>query len=228
MRLYKFNEVVGNTATVTVIQQSLRNGSFPHIALFSGVSGTGKSTCAEICGLYLTCLSPVDDEPCGKCPQCLANQKALQTTGRSTNLIKINAGKLDTKGDIRDLIKEIFVLTVSDKNCVYVIEEAHSLTHAQQTALLEEIDKVASNVYIIFCTTKVTSLLDELRNRAISFNFNRLKASEMRLVLENVCRKRGLALTDSVVKDTIVNHARGVPRSLVEILDFILLQSFLV
>ena len=125
-------------ASVAVIQQSLINGTFPHISLFSGISGTGKSTCAEIAGLYLTCDSPVDGEPCCTCLTCKNNIKALQTTGRSNRLVKFNAGTLSSRSDIQELIREIFVLQSSTDNLVYVIEEVHTLTDVQQTALLEE------------------------------------------------------------------------------------------
>ena len=51
MRIYNFDEVIGNVATITVMRQSLSTGIFPAISVFSGAYGTGKSTCAEIVSL---------------------------------------------------------------------------------------------------------------------------------------------------------------------------------
>ena len=221
MRFYNFKSVVGNMASVAVIQQSLINGTFPHISLFSGISGTGKSTCAEIAGLYLTCDSPVDGEPCCTCPTCKNNIKALQTTGRSNRLVKFNAGTLSSRSDIQELIREIFVLQSSTDNLVYVIEEVHTLTDVQQTALLEEIDKVPPNVFVIFCTTKPGRLLTELRNRALTFNFNRLSKQEMRVLLEQLCRIKGVVINQGKIKSMLLSYAKGIPRTLVELFEFI-------
>ena len=58
MRIYNFDRVIGNTGTVNVIKTSLRDGVFNNFTIFSGLPGTGKSTCAEISALALTCEHP--------------------------------------------------------------------------------------------------------------------------------------------------------------------------
>lgn len=226
MRLYNFNDVIGNVSSVSIIQQSLKNGTFPHIAIFSGMHGTGKSTCAEIASLYLTCDHPQDGNPCLGCPQCLNSIKALQNTGVSNRISKINVGRINKKADMEDLIKNIFDLKISDQNVVYIIEEAHALNDEQQTALLEEIDRLSENVYIIFCTTRPTRILQELRSRAINFSFNRLNNSEASVLFELYCRKINVTVTDNEIKDMILRYAKGIPRNIVNLIDFICSNEF--
>ena len=213
MRLYDYDDVVGNTATLAIMRQSLHNGMFPHISVYGGVYGTGKSTCAEITAMALTCENEKSDNPCGVCPTCKANIQAFQTTGESSWVHKVNVGQKNSKADVDDMIRDIFVLQSGNRNSVYIIEEAHSLNDAQQTALLEELDKIASNVYVIFCTTKPTRLLKELRSRAIMFNFNRLNNAESTLLLNKCCEKSKVSL-DGSVKNLIIGYSKGVPRQI--------------
>lgn len=221
MRLYRFKDVIGNKASVKMLSKSLERNALPNFIILSGVPGTGKSTCAEITGLRLTCRNPKGPEPCLECDSCKSNIRALQSTGESNNLVKKNLGLTNSKKDIEQIINEIFILKGSVGNSVYILEEAHSLGKNEQTALLEEIDRVDANTYIIICTTKPFSLLPELRSRAISFSFNSLNSEDLNILFDRTCLKLGLGIPKSDIKQTIINYSKGVPRDLVNLLDFI-------
>lgn len=220
MRLYSFNKVIGNHNVVAMIRQSIQNNNFPQISIFSGVYGTGKSTCAEITGLALTCDNSTDGEPCLGCPKCLNTIESLQKTGSNERVIKINVGQKNTKADIDTMIRDIFILKGSDNTVVYIIEEAHALSEAQQTALLEELDKIPNGVYVIFCTTKLTKLLPELRSRAINFAFTRITDSEADTLLDQLGTSNKFPLSKET-KKIVINHGRGIPRQLTNLFEFI-------
>lgn len=220
MRLYNFNDVVGNNNVVAVIRQSVINNTFPQIAIFSGVYGTGKSTCAEITALALTCSGQIQGNPCLTCVNCRNTLQALQTTAANERVIKINVGQKNTKADVDTMIREIFILKSSEEKVVYIIEEAHSLSSMQQTALLEELDKIPKGVHVIFCTTKVTKIIPELRNRAIEFDFKRITDNEAMTLLNNLSLKKSFQL-DNEAKKIIIGHSKGIPRQLTNMFDFI-------
>lgn len=220
MRIYSFNDVIGNFSTVSVIKSSVRNGSFPKFTIMAGDSGTGKSTCAEIVSLALNCENPIDGSPCLRCSSCKINLAALQGKGNSTRVKKINMADSEIKKDIANIVTQIFKLEVSSGKSVFILEEVHSLNESSQTALLEEIDKLNDNVYVILCTTRPKKLLEELRNRSITFRFSKLKSSESKILLENLLNKIHIQLPNNV-KDEILKHARGVPRIIVGLTDFI-------
>lgn len=221
MRIYNFDKVIGNVSTVRLIKNSLKNQAYPKFSILYGIPGTGKSTCAEIAGLSLTCMNPVEGQPCLKCKSCIQNLQALKTTGQSNNLIKKNLGILNSRKDVLEMIKEIFVLEASVGNNVYILEEAHSLSQQDQTALLEEIDRLSENTYIILCTTKQTKLLPELRSRAINFTFNRLNQQESKLLFDMTCQQLDIKKTKSSVASMVIRYAKGVPRDLVNLVEFI-------
>ncbi|GAA0101686.1 DNA polymerase III subunit gamma/tau [Paraclostridium bifermentans] len=220
-RIYSFSKVIGNVSTVRLLRRGLATRSLKNFIILNGIPGTGKSTCGEIAGLYLTCDNPSDDgEPCGVCKSCASNIRALQTTGVSTNLIKVNLGRRNSKRDIEELIKEIFVLQSPIGNNVYLLEEAHVLNDECQTALLEEIDRLDDNVYVIICTTKAYRLLPELRSRALQYNFTRLNPKESKMLFDMTCERLGLT-SNKEVESLIVRKSRGVARDLVTLTDFI-------
>lgn len=221
LRVYDFNNVVGNTSTTGLMKRSLVRKKFPKVAIMGGQAGTGKSTCADIAGMVLTCVEPIDGNPCLKCRNCLDNLQALKTTGRSRNVIKLNLGKLNTKKDIQDMIKEIFVLEAPIGNNVYQLGEMHCVSAADQASLLEEIDKLDDNTYIIITTTKTTSIIPELRSRSISFNFSRLNKTECKLLFDRTCKKLGISKVPQQLENIIINYSRGIPRDMVNIIDFV-------
>lgn len=219
-RVYRFEDVIGNFSTVSIIKSAVKNGSFPNFAIMSGDSGTGKSTSAEIVSLALNCENPVDANPCLHCSSCRVNLASLQDKGKSTRVKKVNLADAEIKKDMSNIINQIFKLDVGSGRAVFILEEAHSLQANQQTALLEEIDKLSENVYVILCTTRPKSLLEELRNRAITFRFAKLKSSESKILLEKVLRRSHIDIPSNV-KDEILKYSKGVPRRIVKLVDFI-------
>ncbi|WP_304427920.1 AAA family ATPase [uncultured Clostridium sp.] len=221
MRLYRFKDVIGNKSSINMLQKSLERNALPNFIIMAGSPGTGKSTCAEIAGLRLTCINPQGSEPCLQCESCLTNLRALQSTGISNNLVKKNLGRENTKKDIEAIINEIFILKGSVGNSVYILEEAHILGKNEQTALLEEIDRLDQNTYMIMCTTKPFNLLPELRSRAITFNFNSLNSEELNILFDRTCAKLSIEIPRQDVKQIIMNYSKFVPRNLVNLLSFI-------
>ena len=220
MRVYQFKDLFGNFGSLSMLKSSIKNGTVPNFTLMAGESGTGKSSTAEILALALTCENRVDEEPCLKCDSCRKNVLALQGKANSSQVKKINLGLNNNKEDVDKLISEVFRLERSEGNTVFILEEVHSLDDLRQTSLLEEIDKLDKNVYVILCTTKSRKLLEELKNRAITFNFSNLKSSDSKLLLEKILINEHVRLDDNV-KDLILKKSRGTPRVIVNLVNFI-------
>ena len=62
--------IIGNEASLSVLQRALTTERLPHAWLFSGPEGVGKLTAARDFAAALNCTS--DEKPCGECHACRA------------------------------------------------------------------------------------------------------------------------------------------------------------
>ncbi len=69
-RPQRFEDVVAQHGTVTALRNQVAAGRVGHAYLFTGVRGTGKTTCAKIFAKAVNCLNPHDGDPCCQCSIC--------------------------------------------------------------------------------------------------------------------------------------------------------------
>jgi DNA polymerase III gamma/tau subunit len=220
VRIYTFDQLIGNQHCISILKTCITQGTLPHFTIFHGIGGTGKSTCAEITALAMTCQHAMNGSPCLECTSCKSNLDAIKSGTKSSTVAKINLGRENTKTDVDRMIKEIFTLQSSERNCVYILEEAHALSTALQTSLLEEIDRLDSKTYIILCTTKLNDLIPELRSRAVLFQFKRLTDKESRLLLDKYLQDNRISMEEEA-KLAILNYTKGIPREIVTSTEFL-------
>lgn len=218
---FTFGGLVGNTGSLTMLQNAIIAGTLPNFIILSGIKGTGKTSSAQIAALALTCEHPIKANPCCECSTCKANIAALTANTESARVKKINLAQIADKADIQELIKKIFVFSSKDDNTVFILDEAHALRSDAQTCLLTEIDGIPSNVYVIMTTTKVTGLIPDLRSRAVQVPFNRVSDRDMKVLLDAVIRSNNLKNIDTSVARVLIRKAKGVPREMLQLATFI-------
>lgn len=214
MRVFNFKGIVGNNTILNILSKSLISGNFPKFSIFQGESGIGKSSCAEISAMRLTCENPNGAEPCCQCPSCRNAMESIVNQTVGARVRKYNLAQLANKSDLLQLINKIFRLDYGDRNMVFILEEPQALMENFQTALLEELERIPNNVYVMFCTTKPSKLLPDIRNRAIKFRFSRLNSKSSRLLIDNIFEKYRVNVDDSL-KNKILGYCKGVPREIV-------------
>ena len=70
-----FKDIVGQSELKKALIQSVKEGRVPHARIISGLPGTGKIALALAYARYLNCLSPGEEDACGKCPSCVKYDK---------------------------------------------------------------------------------------------------------------------------------------------------------
>ena len=218
--LISFKNVIGNNRIKGLLTRQLENQTFTQFNIFEGTFGTGKSTTAKLVAMRLTCENPNGADPCCECESCKNNLKAFKTTGSSRNVKIVNFGTFLNKEDVTNLIKDVFVLKSGSEPQVYIFEEVHVLKDLKgaQTAFLEEIDRMPSNVFIIMCTTKLYDVIPELVSRALRYRFSKLTYDESRILVGSIAGDKLPVKTTNL----IIRHSRGVPRNLINNTRFVL------
>lgn len=223
--IYKFNDIIGNTSCVQLIKRSLDTGSFPQISIMCGTMGTGKSSTAKAVALALTC-DTIRDHKFNACCSCISCKNAIASfsaTGKSSYIKIFNAGQMTDIKEVKDMIDQIFLHDNGLHNNVYIIEEAHALSNIKnaQVILLDELDRMPSNSYLILTTTNINKIEKTIRSRAIAFTFHRLNAAESRVFIDKLSDEKHYHFSDKEIIDIIARNSQGIPRNIERALDFI-------
>ena len=135
-RPQRFEDVVGQRAIVTALKNQITAGRVGHAYLFTGVRGTGKTTCAKIFAKAVNCLHPVNGDPCGECEIC----KGIDN-GSLLDVVEMDAASNNGVDDIRDLRDETAYTPSACQYKVYIIDEVHMLSTAAFNALLKTLEE---------------------------------------------------------------------------------------
>ena len=69
-RPQRFEDVVAQRGIVTALRNQVAADRVGHAYLFTGVRGTGKTTCAKIFAKAVNCPHSVQGDPCCECEIC--------------------------------------------------------------------------------------------------------------------------------------------------------------
>ena len=182
-RPQKFSEMVGQSAAVNVLRESLKEGRLGHAYLFSGPRGCGKTSAARLVAKGLNCLDPAcDGEPCGECEACRATAQ-----GEHLDVIEIDGASNRGINEIRDLKSHVNLKPLSAPYKIYIIDEVHMLTEAAFNALLKTLEEPPANVVFLLATTEPHKVPVTIRSRCQHIPFHRISMSDMVNRVAHIC-----------------------------------------
>ena len=173
-----FTRVVGQEHIVEILKNQIRTGNLGHAYLFSGIRGTGKTSCAKIFARAVNCLNPIDGNPCNECENCkmILEDKALE-------VVEMDAASNRRIDDIRELKEKVIYPPQIVKYKVYIIDEAHMITNEGFNALLKILEEPPKHLIFILATTEIDKLPDTIISRCQRFEFKRIGNSD---IVENI------------------------------------------
>ena len=208
-----FDEVKGQDAIVTTLRNQVRTGRTGHAYLFCGTRGTGKTTLAKIFAKAINCESPVDGNPCGKCPSCQAI-----AAGQSMNVIEIDAASNNGVDNIREIREEVTYRPTQGRYKVYIIDEVHMLSPSAFNALLKTLEEPPEYVVFILATTETRTILPTITSRCQRYNFKRMTDEVMISRLKELMEREGAEGEDAALA-YIARKADGSMRDAISLLD---------
>jgi DNA polymerase III gamma/tau subunit len=184
-RPQNFKEVLGQDDAVRMLNEMGRKGSIPHTLLFTGDSGTGKTTLARILKAKLRCGDA------DFCEMNAADDKGIDMARE----LKQRSGLAPIQGPCR----------------IWLIDECANMTPQAQECLLKLLEDTPKHVYYFLCTTDPQKLKKTIITRSTEIRTKPLKPAVLKqLVLDVVAKEEKQIEPD--VADKIADIAEGSAR----------------
>lgn len=189
-----FDSVVGQTAIVKTLKNSIINHNFTHAYMFFGPRGTGKTTISKIFARNINCLEPKDGIACGKCDHC-----KVSFSKDCIDIIEIDAASNNGVDEIRELKNKISLVPSQLKYKVYIIDEVHMLSIGAFNALLKTLEEPPEHAIFILATTDPQKVPQTIISRCQCFSFKKISVDIIKEKLEYVCKEEKIKVDDEVL-----------------------------
>ena len=190
-----FDDVKGQDAIVTTLQNQIEADRIGHAYLFCGTRGTGKTTVAKIFAKAVNCLHPVNGSPCGECEMCRNIEE-----GKVMNVVEIDAASNNGVDNIREIREEVSYRPTSGKYKVYIIDEVHMLSPGAFNALLKTLEEPPEYVIFILATTELHKIPITILSRCQQYHFKRIGLDVIADRLKSLMDIEGVDVEDRAIK----------------------------
>ena len=184
-----FDDVYGQKAITTTLKNELENGKPSHAYLFTGLRGSGKTTCSKIIAKAVNCLQPKGGNPCCECEICTGIDN-----DSVTDVMEIDAASNSGVDYIRELREQAFYQPVQCKKRVYIIDEGHMLSTEAFNALLKIMEEPPEHVLFILATTEVHKVPATIISRCQRFDFKRIDPEDIADRLSYIASQEGFSI----------------------------------
>ena len=194
-----FDSVVGQTAIIKTLQNSIIHHNFSHAYMFFGPRGTGKTTVSKILARNINCLDPNNGLACGKCDSC-----KISFSKECIDIIEIDAASNNGVDEIRELKNKINLVPSELHYKVYIVDEVHMLSIGAFNALLKTLEEPPEHAVFILATTDPQKVPDTIISRCQCFSFQKLSSKVIFEQLNSICKKEKIKIDDDVLKSISV------------------------
>lgn len=156
-----FEEVVGQDAVTSTLENAINKGKLGQALLFSGPRGVGKTTCARILAKKI-------------------NLNQENNNDYSFNIFELDAASNNGVEHMRNLNEKVRVPPRIGNYKIYIIDEAHMLSKDAFNAFLKTLEEPPEHVVFILATTEKSKILPTILSRCQIFDFKRISVLDIK------------------------------------------------
>ena len=216
-RSKQFADIVGQTAVVRALMNSIERNRVHHAYLFTGSRGIGKTSIARIFAKALRCPNAVWKEgwlsTCDQCSDCLEIQ-----SGQSVNVLEIDGASNNGVDSVRELRENSRFLPSSGTRKIYIIDEVHMLSTAAFNALLKILEEPPEHVLFILATTEPHKIPSTILSRVQKFDLKRMTPEQIEHHLAEIARAEGISAEHAALA-LLARAAEGSMRDSLSLFD---------
>ncbi|MDP3057704.1 MAG: DNA polymerase III subunit gamma/tau [bacterium] len=190
-----FSEIIGQEKTVKILTSAVGSGRVAHAYLFTGPRGTGKTTIARILAKAINCTARIGGEPCNKCENCVT-----LNTGRTFDVVEIDAASNTGVDNIRDLKESIGFSPTHLKYKVFIIDEVHMLSKGAFNALLKMLEEPPEHAIFVLATTEIHKIPPTIISRVQRFDFRKFRLDEIVERLKDITKQEKVKVEKGVLE----------------------------
>lgn len=177
-RPFAFDVMIGQKAIISEMKKRSLTKEFPHVMIFEGVSGVGKTTLALIIAALLNDNNPLKkDNFLNPNPDSLSS-KAIINERFNRDILLYDASTMG-KDDVIALEAVVSSAPMFDENRIIIIDEAQELSKAGKGVTLKLLEKKRKNSYIILCTMNINSFDKAVKSRGQVYKFRSPSTSDI-------------------------------------------------
>lgn len=202
-----FDDVIGQNSVVKEMKKYSKEyinnrNSFPKSMIFSGPTGTGKTSTALILASMVNCKNPLIDEdkvsPCLECDSCID----IISESFSRDVHMLDASSMG-KDDVLKIENTARILPMHDNKRIIIIDEAQELSSKAKGATLKIIEKERSHVHFILCTMDEAKIEKAVLSRSSFYRFFPLSDEIIAEHLFSIIKEKGAQVPNEFLKDGI-------------------------
>lgn len=207
-RPQSLDQVVGHSKIIKELKKRTKENDFPYVMIFTGKTGTGKTTLQRILAKNILCKSKDENgNSCNKCEIC----KTVDEEKISNYYYEYNASNIgiDEMRNIEELAMMRSLNTANGK--VIVIDELQELSSNKKAAknILKLLEKPIKNTFFILGAMNEDKVEKSILNRSVKYRLKDVLVEDISNYLMSVCVQENIDLKDKIKLDAIINISQN-------------------